>query len=176
MSRLIDWLFQDWNANPHDLRIRLVLVGFRLANLIRRGGSFVRVLGFPYLVIYHILLVWFLHIELPARLKVGRGLRIYHGHCLVIHPSTIVSSNVTLRHCVTLGSSEKGGGAPTIQDEVDVGPHAVILGAITIGFKAVISAGSVVIKDVSPGSVVGGNPAKIIMSAQKRRDHQCLLP
>jgi len=175
MSRLFDWLFQDWQANPHDLRIRLVLVGFRLANLIRRQGSLLRALGLPYLVIYHILVVWFFHIELPARLQAGRGLRIYHGHCLVIHPSTIVGANVTLRHSVTLGSSERGGGAPTLQDEVDVGPNAVILGAITIGFKAVISGGSVVLKDVSPGAVVGGNPAKIIISSQKRRDHESIL-
>jgi serine acetyltransferase len=38
----------------------------------------------------------------------------------------------------------------------------VILGAITIGEKAVIGAGSVVVKDVPAGATVAGNPARIL--------------
>jgi acetyltransferase-like isoleucine patch superfamily enzyme len=61
-----------------------------------------------------------------------------------------------------LGSKNDGGGAPTLENGVDVGANVVIIGAITIGAKAIIGAGSVVTKDVPPGAVVAGNPAKII--------------
>ena len=39
---------------------------------------------------------------------------------------------------------------------------SIILPGVTIGEGAVVSAGSVVTKDVEPWSVVGGNPAKFI--------------
>lgn len=50
----------------------------------------------------------------------------------------------------------------TIADDVWIGGNVVILAGISIGEHAVIGAGSVVTKDVSPYSVVVGNPAKIV--------------
>lgn len=47
-------------------------------------------------------------------------------------------------------------------DDVWIGYGATILSGVTIGQGAVIAAGSVVVKDVEPYSVVGGNPAKLI--------------
>jgi len=41
-----------------------------------------------------------------------------------------------------------------------VGSRAVILGGVTIGENAVVAAGAVVTKDVMPGIVVGGVPAR----------------
>jgi serine acetyltransferase len=99
--------------------------------------------------------------ELRAGLHVGEGFRIFHGYCLVIHPGTKIGSHVTLRHCVTLGNKGSGG-APTIQDNVEVGANAVIIGKITIGEGAVIGAGSVVTKDILPHAVVAGNPARVL--------------
>ena len=49
-----------------------------------------------------------------------------------------------------------------IMDDTWVGFGAIILKGVTIGEGAVIAAGSVVTKDVAPGSIVGGNPAKLI--------------
>lgn len=43
-----------------------------------------------------------------------------------------------------------------------IGSNATLLCGITVGEGAVIGAGSVVTKDVPPGTVVAGNPAKII--------------
>lgn len=43
-----------------------------------------------------------------------------------------------------------------------IGACAIILPGVTIGRNAVVAAGSVVTKDVSAESVVGGNPAKFI--------------
>ena len=50
----------------------------------------------------------------------------------------------------------------TICDGVWIGARAIVLPGVTIGEGAVVAAGAVVIKDVEPFTVVGGNPAKFI--------------
>lgn len=47
-----------------------------------------------------------------------------------------------------------------IEDNVWIGKRAIILKGVTIGKGAIVAIGSVVTKDVRPGTVVGGNPAK----------------
>lgn len=47
-----------------------------------------------------------------------------------------------------------------IEDEVWIGFNATILKGVRIGKGAIIQPGSVVVKDVLPGQVVAGNPAK----------------
>lgn len=155
-------LFQDWQSNPHDLRMRLVLVSFRLAQCMDRQPWWVRVLMSPYFLVYRIVIYWIFHMELNSKLKVGEGLRIFHGYCLVIHPSTCIGRHVTLRHCVTLGNRDSTTRAPVLEDNVEVGANAVIIGPITIGRNAIVGAGAVVTKDVPAGAVVVGNPAKVI--------------
>jgi acetyltransferase-like isoleucine patch superfamily enzyme len=49
-----------------------------------------------------------------------------------------------------------------IGDHVWIGTGAVVLPGVTIGDGAVVGAGSVVTCDVPSGSVVAGNPARII--------------
>lgn len=50
----------------------------------------------------------------------------------------------------------------TIGDCVWFGNRVTVVGNVTIGEGAIIAAGSVVVKDVPPLAIVGGNPAKII--------------
>ena len=60
-----------------------------------------------------------------------------------------------------------GYGIPiVIGNDVWIGGHSTILPGVTIGDGAVIAAGSVVIKDVAPRTLVGGNPAKFIKSIE----------
>jgi 2,3,4,5-tetrahydropyridine-2,6-dicarboxylate N-acetyltransferase len=49
-----------------------------------------------------------------------------------------------------------------IGDNVLVGANAVVLEGVQIGEGSVVAAGAVVTRDVPPGSVVAGSPAKII--------------
>jgi UDP-2-acetamido-3-amino-2,3-dideoxy-glucuronate N-acetyltransferase len=48
-----------------------------------------------------------------------------------------------------------------------IGSGAVLLCGITVGERAVIGAGSVVTRDVPPGVIVAGNPARVIRMAGK---------
>lgn len=50
----------------------------------------------------------------------------------------------------------------TIEDNVWLGNRVTIVGNVTIGEGAIVGAGSVVVKDIPPCAIVGGNPAKII--------------
>nr|WP_269779418.1 acyltransferase [Propioniciclava soli] len=49
-----------------------------------------------------------------------------------------------------------------IGNRVLIGTGAIILKGVTIGDGAVVAAGAVVTKDVPPGAIVGGNPARVI--------------
>jgi acetyltransferase-like isoleucine patch superfamily enzyme len=56
-----------------------------------------------------------------------------------------------------------GTAAPiVIEDDVFVGGDALILKGVTVGEGAVVGAGSVVTQDVSPRTVVAGNPAQVV--------------
>ncbi|AOS84937.1 hypothetical protein BIU88_00455 [Chlorobaculum limnaeum] len=153
-------IFQDWKYNKHDVKIRIVLVAFRIAQCLNKKNKFIRAFALPYLFLYKIFVFWFFHIELHWNLNIGEGLRIIHGYSLVIHPNARIGNHVTLRHCVTIGNNGKSGEAPIIMDNVNVGANAVIIGPVTIGENAVIGAGAVVTKNVEKNSVVVGNPAK----------------
>jgi acetyltransferase-like isoleucine patch superfamily enzyme len=50
----------------------------------------------------------------------------------------------------------------TIGNDVWIGSSAIIPGGIQIGTGAIVAAGAVVVENVPPYSIVGGNPAKII--------------
>jgi acetyltransferase-like isoleucine patch superfamily enzyme len=45
-----------------------------------------------------------------------------------------------------------------------IGSGAVIMGGVTIGERALVGAGAVVTKDVAPGGIVAGVPARLLRS------------
>jgi UDP-2-acetamido-3-amino-2,3-dideoxy-glucuronate N-acetyltransferase len=51
--------------------------------------------------------------------------------------------------------------AVTVRRRAAIGSGAIVLGGVTIGEGALIGAGAVVTRDVSAGSVVAGNPARV---------------
>jgi acetyltransferase-like isoleucine patch superfamily enzyme len=65
------------------------------------------------------------------------------------------------RYPVSKGVKESLRGA-YIEAGAKIGANAVLLPGVRIGANALIGAGAVVTKDVPPGTVVAGNPARII--------------
>ena len=49
-----------------------------------------------------------------------------------------------------------------LEDNVLIGDRAIVGKGVSIGKNSIVAAGSVVVKDVPPNVVVGGNPARII--------------
>jgi UDP-2-acetamido-3-amino-2,3-dideoxy-glucuronate N-acetyltransferase len=56
----------------------------------------------------------------------------------------------------------------TIKRGASIGSGATLLCGITVGENAVVGAGSVVTRDVPPGAVVAGNPARVIKSVPQK--------
>ncbi len=58
-------------------------------------------------------------------------------------------------------------GGAVVEDYVRIGANSTILPGIRIGRNSLVGAGSVVTKDVPPGSVVAGNPARVIKNVDE---------
>ena len=59
--------------------------------------------------------------------------------------------------------------APTVvKRRASIGSNATILCGVTIGEEAIVGAGSVVTHDVPAGTIVAGNPARVIRSVADR--------
>ncbi|MDE6047224.1 MAG: 2,3,4,5-tetrahydropyridine-2,6-dicarboxylate N-acetyltransferase [Anaeroplasmataceae bacterium] len=55
-----------------------------------------------------------------------------------------------------------------VEDDVLIGANAVVIEGVRVGKGAVVAAGSVVIADVAPNTVVGGVPAKVLKMKDER--------
>jgi putative colanic acid biosynthesis acetyltransferase WcaB len=162
-------LLCDWQVNRGNRKGQLVLLLFRLAQHIRALPEPWWLLGLPYLVIYRVGVEWVLGIELRYKTRVGPHLRLFHGQALVVHEGSVIGADCTLRQSTTIGNKLQPDGtpgpSPVLEDGVDIGANSVVLGAIRIGARAVVGAGSVVVKDVPPGAVVAGNPAHVLRTS-----------
>lgn len=112
--------------------------------------------------------------------SVGSNVYINCG-CNVTDPTLVrIGSNVGLSDCTLIGHDGvvalieicygkhlDSVGYIDIKDNCFVGHGAIVMPRVTIGPNAVVAAGAVVTKDVPPGTVVGGNPAKVICTTEE---------
>lgn len=95
-------------------------------------------------------------------------------HCVMLDAAPItIGNNVLLGPAVHLYSTthpldaeERASGlqwcAPiTIEDDVWIGGHSIVMPGVTIGRGAVIGAGSVVTQSIPAGAVAHGNPCRV---------------
>jgi sugar O-acyltransferase (sialic acid O-acetyltransferase NeuD family) len=102
--------------------------------------------------------------------KLGEGTVVTAGTILtnriIVGDHVVLNLGVTVGHDVVMGShcvlspGVHVSGWCHIEDECYFGTGAVILPRVTIGAGAIVGAGAVVTKDVPPGTLVVGVPAK----------------
>ena len=78
----------------------------------------------------------------------------------VLGPGAVFTNDASPRAPYPKGPA---GWRPTlVRRGATVGANATVLSGLTIGCWAMVGAGSVVTKDVPPGAIVAGNPARFI--------------
>lgn len=101
----------------------------------------------------------FNNFEHGANPKIAAGV-VFHHTGVCITSDTIIESGVHIYRNTTFGG--KKGGAPYIKKNAKIASHSIVLGQITIGEKAIVAPGAVVVKDVPDYKIAAGVPAKII--------------
>lgn len=118
----------------------------------------------------------YLFAQSKERLTIGKFAQIAHGVTFITasanHDMRGVSTYPFLNFLMTADSTPEElaevfdvpqtKGDTTIGHDVWLGGHAVIMPGVTIGDGAIVAAHAVVVSDVAPYSIVGGNPAKEI--------------
>ncbi len=93
----------------------------------------------------------------PERITIGKNSIIGYNTTILCHEYLIDEYRI---------------GDVFIGDRVMIGANSTILPGVVIGDDAVVSAGSLVNRDVPAGAFVGGNPAKIIYTAEERQNRE----
>ncbi|MGC4376845.1 acyltransferase [Fictibacillus sp. Mic-4] len=92
-------------------------------------------------------------IMFPERISIGRNSIIGYNTTILAHEYLIREYRL---------------GDVIIGDDVMIGANSTILPGVTIGDGAIISAGTLVHKDVPAGAFVGGNPMRMIYTKEER--------
>jgi serine O-acetyltransferase len=182
MGQLSEFLDADWarlaalsNTPPRPRGFRHILAPrFAPVFLIRTAqclyaAGWLRLAKLPALINFVLF-----GIEVPPCLPIAPGLVLMHTQGTVLGAASI-GLNVTIYHQVTLGAvaldfSYTAALRPIIGDDVVIGVGAKVLGGLTLGKGSVIGANAVVLKDVPPGHVAVGMPAKALPPKSERQE------
>lgn len=102
------------------------------------------------------------NIFIGDRVLIAHNVNIFDN---LTHPINAKARHRQYKEIITSGQPKKidlSEKSVIIGNDVWIGCMSIILPGVTIGEGAIVGAGSVVSKDVSPYTIVAGNPAKII--------------
>lgn len=108
------------------------------------------------------------HVLISPGVQISAAEEIYIGNNCMIAGEAIISDSDwhgTYNRVRPFRCSK----AVHIQNNVWIGQRAIIGKGVTIGENSIIAAGSVVVSDVGPNTIVGGNPAKQIKAIDSER-------
>nr|WP_285846629.1 acyltransferase [Priestia koreensis] len=97
-----------------------------------------------------------LDVMFPEKISVGRNTVIGYNTTILAHEYLVKEYR--------LGDVEIG-------DEVMIGANSTILPGVKVGSGAIVSAGTLVHKDVPEGCFVGGNPMRLIYTKEELEAH-----
>ena len=80
----------------------------------------------------------------------------------IVFGSRHTGSGTIVHHLVTIGMRPPGSECPEIGENVWIGPGCIVTGDIKIGAGCTLLPGTVVSRDVPPGCLLQGNPARIV--------------
>jgi serine O-acetyltransferase len=102
-------------------------------------------------------------VQLPASTRLGRGVKLnYSGLGTVLHKRAVIGDRVEIGPGVVVGGRSEIWEVPVIEDDVQIGVGAKVLGPVRVGRGAVVGANAVVLHDVPAGAVVVGIPARVL--------------
>jgi acetyltransferase EpsM len=84
------------------------------------------------------------------------------GKHVIINTATIVEHDCNIESFVHISPRATLLGAVNVGEGTHIGSGVVVLPGVTIGKWCIIGAGSVILKDIPDGSIVVGNPGRII--------------
>jgi len=100
--------------------------------------------------------------------SLGYGFRITHINGGVIINCEKMGNYCVANSGVVVGVKTGVEKAPIIGNNVELATGCKVIGNVVIGDNAIVAPNSVVVKDVEPGTVVSGVPAKFIKEVRKK--------
>jgi len=153
---------RDWNPGPNDL----LVIGVGIPSTRRKLASSLSARGARFLTLVHpralvapnavlgtgVIVGPFCYVGPEARIGEQGVLNVYAsaGHDTTVGACSVLSPYVTLN------------GHSTVEEDVFLGSQAVVTIGKRVGAGAKVGAASVVYRDIPPGQLAVGNPARIV--------------